>query len=53
MAGDDTIFTDDQLAEIFNSVDFSRMVTADDVFYLIARAVEKAALARIREGNKL
>lgn len=32
--------TDERIAELINGCDFSTMVTADDVFYLIARAVE-------------
>jgi hypothetical protein len=39
--------TDSRLAELFNSVDFSQMVTADDLFYMIARSVEHEALSTI------
>lgn len=37
-----TPLTDEQLKELFDQIDFSQMVTADDLFYLIARAVESA-----------
>lgn len=39
--------TDEEIAEIINQVDYSHMVTADDIFYLIARATER----RVRGGK--
>jgi len=36
--------TDDRIKEVIDSIDFKKMVTADDLFYLIARAVEREVL---------
>jgi hypothetical protein len=33
--------TDDEIGEVIQSVNFKEMVTTDDVFYWIARAVER------------
>jgi len=33
---------DDEIGEILSSIDFKTMVTCDDMFYLISRAIEKA-----------
>lgn len=35
--------TDEQIKECIDSIDFSQMVTADDLFYMIARAVLSAS----------
>lgn len=35
------ILTDDEIKELIDGIEFSRMVTADDLFYMIARAVEE------------
>ena len=32
--------SDEEIAELISALDFRTMVTADDIFYLIARAVE-------------
>jgi len=41
--------TDARIKEIIDGIDFSQMVSADDLFYLIARAVEAEAL---RDGGE-
>lgn len=38
--------TDDEVKESFNSIDFTKMVTADDLFYLIARDIEAKLKAK-------
>ena len=35
--------TDDEIADVLSKIDYSQMVTADDVFYLIARAIIAAS----------
>lgn len=39
-----SLLTDDQIEELLNGLEFEQMVTADDIFYLVARAVEKKIL---------
>ena len=36
--------SDSRIKELFDSIDFSRMCTADDLFYMIARAIEREIL---------
>lgn len=40
--------TDERIRECIDSIDFSQMVTADDLFYLIARAVESELALNIK-----
>lgn len=37
--------TDERIRELIDGIDFSRMVTADDLFFLIARAIEREAVS--------
>jgi len=36
--------TDERIKEVIDAIDFKKMVTADDLFYLIARAIEREVL---------
>lgn len=38
------ILTDDEIKDLIDSIDFKSMVTADDIFYLIARKTEEFIL---------
>lgn len=38
------LLSDSRIKELFDSIDFSMMCTADDLFYMIARAVEREIL---------
>lgn len=47
--------TDARLSELFNGCDFGSMVTADDLFYIIARAVEtelNSIYTELKEQNE-
>jgi len=39
--------TDERIKELIDAIDFKRMVTADDLFYLIARAIESEVRAQV------
>lgn len=42
--------SDCRIKELCDSIDFSRMVTADDLFYMIARAIEREILGGPRSA---
>lgn len=48
------LLTDDEIKDMFDSIDFGRMVTADDLFFMIARAVEdrltRCATSQVVDG---
>lgn len=45
--------TDDDIKTILETIDFKSMVTADDVFYLIARAVEQWLTAEVVNDDEM